>query len=69
MTFPVGDNFNSENIKDLAHSQNPHPSIPKVRLLQTALVLLSSFFVAELIAAINSHSLSLLADAGHVCLM
>ena len=66
MTFPVGDNFNSENTKNLAHSQNPNSSIPKVRLLQTALILLSSFFVAELIAATSSHSLSLLADAGHV---
>ncbi|MEG3850310.1 cation diffusion facilitator family transporter [Microcoleus sp. herbarium19] len=66
MTFPVRDNFNSENTKDLAHSQNLNSSIPKVRLLQTALILLSSFFVAELIAATSSHSLSLLADAGHV---
>ena len=66
MTFPVKDNFNSENTKDLAHRQNPNSSIPKVRLLQTALILLSSFFVAELIAATSSHSLSLLADAGHV---
>jgi len=66
MTFPVRDNFNSENTKDIAHGQNPNSSIPKVRLLQTALILLSSFFVAELIAATNSHSLSLLADAGHV---
>ncbi len=66
MIFPIGDNFNSENTKNLAHGDNPNPSIAKVQLLQTALVLLSSFFVAELIAAINSHSLSLLADAGHV---
>ena len=66
MTFPVGDNFNSENTKNLAQCDNANPRIAKVRLLQTALVLLSSFFVAELIAAINSHSLSLLADAGHV---
>jgi cobalt-zinc-cadmium efflux system protein len=66
MTFPVGDNFNSENTKNLAQCDNPNPRIAKVRLLQTALVLLSSFFVAELIAATNSHSLSLLADAGHV---
>ena len=66
MTFPVRDNFNSENAKDIAHGENPNPKIAKVRLLQTALVLLSSFFVAELIAAMTSHSLSLLADAGHV---
>ncbi len=66
MTFPVKDNFNSENTKNLAHSQNLNSTIPKVRLLQTALILLSSFFVAELIAATSSHSLSLLADAGHV---
>jgi len=66
MTFPVRDNFNSENAKDIAHCENPNPQIAKVRLLQTALVLLSSFFIAELIAAMTSHSLSLLADAGHV---
>ncbi|MBW3587206.1 MAG: cation diffusion facilitator family transporter [Cyanobacteria bacterium 0813] len=66
MTFPVRDNFDSQNAKDLAQCENTNPRIPKVRLLQTALVLLSSFFVAELIAALNSHSLSLLADAGHV---
>ncbi len=66
MIFPVRDNFNSENTKNLAQCDNPNPKIAKVRLLQTALVLLSSFFVAELIAATNSHSLSLLADAGHV---
>ena len=74
MIFPVGNNFNSESTKAIpygiasprVHCQNPNPRIAKVRLLQTALVLLSSFFVAELIAALNSHSLSLLADAGHV---
>ncbi|MGB8689875.1 MAG: cation diffusion facilitator family transporter [Microcoleus sp.] len=74
MTFPVMDNFNSENAKAIPYGiasprvqcENPNPRIPKVRLLQTALVLLSSFFVAELIAAMTSHSLSLLADAGHV---
>ena len=66
MIFPVGDNLNSENTKNLAQCDNPNPKIAKVRLLQTALVLLSSFFVAELIAATSSHSLSLLADAGHV---
>jgi cobalt-zinc-cadmium efflux system protein len=66
MIFPIGDNFNSQSTKTIAHCDNPNPIIPKVRLLQTALILLSSFFVAELIAAINSHSLSLLADAGHV---
>ncbi|MEG4802932.1 cation diffusion facilitator family transporter [Microcoleus sp. ARI1-B5] len=65
MIFPVRDNFNSENTKDLAGC-DANPRIAKVRLLQTALVLLSSFFVAELIAATSSHSLSLLADAGHV---
>ncbi len=66
MTFLVRDNFDSENAKDIAQCENINPRIGKVRLLQTALVLLSSFFVAELIAALNSHSLSLLADAGHV---
>ncbi|MEA5468105.1 cation diffusion facilitator family transporter [Spirulina sp. 06S082] len=38
----------------------------KTRLLQFALLLLSCFFVAELLAATLSHSLSLVADAGHV---
>ena len=66
MIFPVGDNFNPENTKNLAQGDHQNPRIAKVRLLQTALVLLSSFFVAELIAATSSHSLSLLADAGHV---
>lgn len=37
-----------------------------LQLLQLALVLLSGFFVAESIGAWWSHSLSLLADAGHV---
>ncbi|MEC4806965.1 MAG: cation diffusion facilitator family transporter [Jaaginema sp. PMC 1079.18] len=37
-----------------------------LQLLQLALVLLSGFFVTELIGAGWSHSLSLLADAGHV---
>ncbi|MEG4855674.1 cation diffusion facilitator family transporter [Microcoleus sp. B5-D4] len=66
MIFPVRDNFEPENAKDIAQCENINPRMGKVRLLQTALVLLSSFFVAELIAALNSHSLSLLADAGHV---
>ncbi|MGK7926899.1 MAG: cation diffusion facilitator family transporter [Spirulina sp.] len=38
----------------------------KTRLLQLALLLLGCFFVAELLAATFSHSLSLVADAGHV---
>ncbi|MBP0020413.1 MAG: cation transporter [Cyanobacteria bacterium SBLK] len=38
----------------------------KTRLLQFALLLLSCFFVVELLAATLSHSLSLVADAGHV---
>ncbi len=52
--------------KRIARCGKSQPKVGKVRLLQTALVLLSSFFVAELIAAMSSHSLSLLADAGHV---
>jgi cobalt-zinc-cadmium efflux system protein len=73
MIFPVKDNldFESKNAlakpsKRIARCGNSQPKVGKVRLLQTALVLLSSFFVAELIAAMTSHSLSLLADAGHV---
>jgi cobalt-zinc-cadmium efflux system protein len=66
MIFPVEDNFNSQSTKHRARCGNETPKIAKVQLLQTALILLSSFFVAELIAALNSHSLSLLADAGHV---
>lgn len=38
----------------------------KVQSLQIALILLSSFFAAELLGAACSHSLSLLADAGHI---
>ncbi|WP_293129541.1 cation diffusion facilitator family transporter [Microcoleus sp. bin38.metabat.b11b12b14.051] len=80
MIFPVKDNFDSQtknalakpaptggsSTKTIARCGNSQPKVGKVRLLQTALVLLSSFFVAELIAAMASHSLSLLADAGHV---
>jgi cobalt-zinc-cadmium efflux system protein len=66
MIFPVENNFNSKSTKHRARCGNETPKIAKVQLLQTALILLSSFFVAELIAALNSHSLSLLADAGHV---
>ena len=66
MIFPVKDNLDSENKNAIARCGNSQPKVGKVRLLQTALVLLSSFFVAELIAAMSSHSLSLLADAGHV---
>jgi cobalt-zinc-cadmium efflux system protein len=73
MIFPVKDNFDFESKnalakpwKRIARCGNSQPKVGKVRLLQTALVLLSSFFVAELIAAMTSHSLSLLADAGHV---
>jgi cobalt-zinc-cadmium efflux system protein len=73
MIFPVKDNLDCESKnalakpwKKIARCGNSQPKVGKVRLLQTALVLLSSFFVAELIAAMTSHSLSLLADAGHV---
>ncbi|NJR21753.1 MAG: cation transporter [Richelia sp. CSU_2_1] len=65
MIFPVQGKFN-KNPKAIARCDRVNSQIPKVRLLQIALVLLSSFFVAELIAAISSRSLSLLADAGHI---
>lgn len=65
MIFPVQGNFN-KNPRAIARCDRVNSQIPKVRLLQIALVLLSSFFAAELIAAISSGSLSLLADAGHV---
>lgn len=38
----------------------------KIKLLWLAVALLSSLFVAELLVGIHSHSLSLLADAGHL---
>jgi len=53
--------------------QTPHPRCPalitevtKIQSLQLALILLCGFFAAELVGAACSHSLSLLADAGHV---
>lgn len=43
------------------------PSTPaQVRSLKIALVLVTSFSIAELWVSVNSHSLSLLADAGHM---
>ena len=45
------------------HSENPGK---KVQTLSIALVLLSSLFATELIIGAFSHSLSLLADAGHL---
>ncbi|MCU0542064.1 MAG: cation diffusion facilitator family transporter [Oscillatoriaceae cyanobacterium Prado104] len=65
MIFPVQSNFN-KNLREIARGGQVNSQMSKVRLLQIALVLLSSFFAAELIAAISSGSLSLLADAGHV---
>lgn len=38
----------------------------KLRLLWTALLLISSFSVAELVVGLASHSLALLADSGHM---
>ncbi len=46
------------------HSEN---SDQKVQMISIALVLLSSLFAAELVIGALSHSLSLLADAGHLC--
>jgi cobalt-zinc-cadmium efflux system protein len=46
------------------HSENPHQ---KVQMVSIALVLLSSLFATELVIGALSHSLSLLADAGHLC--
>ncbi|MCY7323807.1 MAG: cation diffusion facilitator family transporter [Phormidesmis sp. CAN_BIN36] len=45
------------------HSENPRK---KVQTLSIALVLLSSLFATELMIGAFSHSLSLLADAGHL---
>ncbi len=45
------------------HSENPRK---KVQTVSLALVLLSSLFASELIIGAFSHSLSLLADAGHL---
>jgi cobalt-zinc-cadmium efflux system protein len=41
-------------------------SAHKVRLLWTVLILVSSFSIAELCVGLSSHSLSLLADSGHM---
>jgi len=46
------------------HSENTHQ---KVQMVSIALVLLSSLFATELAIGALSHSLSLLADAGHLC--
>lgn len=56
----------NQNQQTASFSVSRQASQPHVRPLQIALVLLSCFFMAELIAAVRSHSLSLLADAGHV---
>ncbi len=45
------------------HSENPRQ---KVQTVSLALILLSSLFATELIIGAFSHSLSLLADAGHL---
>ena len=47
------------------HSTQTTPA-EKIRVIRVALVLLSSLFATELAIAIESHSLSLLADAGHL---
>ncbi len=46
------------------HSDSPDQKVQRVTL---ALVLLSSLFATELVIGALSHSLSLLADAGHLC--
>ncbi len=47
------------------HSTQATPT-EKIRVIRIALVLLSSLFATELAIAFKSHSLSLLADAGHL---
>ena len=46
------------------HSEDPNQ---KVQMVSIALVLLSSLFATELVVGALSHSLSLLADAVHLC--
>ncbi|HAG81316.1 MAG TPA: cation transporter [Cyanobacteria bacterium UBA12227] len=51
------------------HTTPTHQSVPprnKVKLLITALILMGSFGLVELGAGLFSHSLALLADAGHM---
>jgi cobalt-zinc-cadmium efflux system protein len=47
------------------HSAQATPA-EKIRVIRVAIVLLSSLFATELAIAVQSHSLSLLADAGHL---
>lgn len=73
MVVPVKENLgprnpgmNGQRVSVTSRVRDGKLNLPKVRLLQITMVLLTSFFVAELTAALGSHSLSLLADAGHV---
>ncbi|MDG2617196.1 cation diffusion facilitator family transporter [Thermoleptolyngbya sichuanensis XZ-Cy5] len=54
------------NQSGLSH-RSQRSQVQKIQTLQVALLLLSSFFVLELSAAILSHSLSLVAESTHVC--
>lgn len=73
MVVPVRDIGEIDRRQAIQRDNRTNPSLSRhqapqtnVRPLQIALVLLSSFFIAELVAAVHSHSLSLLADAAHV---
>ncbi len=52
------------------HADHCHCAVPstpeQIRALRIALVLVASFSVAELWVSLHSHSLSLMADAGHM---
>jgi cobalt-zinc-cadmium efflux system protein len=48
------------------HAPVSLPPAQKARLLWTALALIGSFSCAEFIVGLNSHSLALLADSGHM---
>jgi cobalt-zinc-cadmium efflux system protein len=53
---------------DFSHWFDPNvlPDVKKVQLLWIAISLVSSLFIAEFLTSLFSHSLSLLADAGHL---
>lgn len=50
----------------LEPSANAQSSTQKVRLLWTALILITAFAIVELAVSISSHSLALLAESGHM---
>ncbi|CAN1210266.1 cation diffusion facilitator family transporter [Tumidithrix helvetica PCC 7403] len=58
--------LNCSHCSDVDLGGNAKAASHKVRLLWTVLILVSSFSIAELWVGLSSHSLSLLADSGHM---